>query len=97
MLDMGFLLDIRRIISRLPTERQDLLLSATMPKEIRSLADQNLHNPHIVELAHAKPLETIEHALHPIDDRRKAALLRHLMLADDFDSSIAFLRTKHRA
>jgi ATP-dependent RNA helicase RhlE len=97
MLDMGFLPDIKRIISRLPESRQNLLFSATMPREIRSLTDRMLHKPHVVELAHAIPLETIEHALYPVEQKQKAALLRHLMREENFTSAIVFLRTKHRA
>ena len=97
MLDMGFLPDIKRIIAHLPTRRQNLMFSATMPKEIRSLADQVLYDPHVVELAHSMPAATIEHALYPVENDRKGALLRHLMDADEFKSAIVFLRTKHRA
>ncbi len=97
MLDMGFLPDIKRILARLPTRRQTLLFSATMPTEIRSLADHVLYEPHVVELAHSMPVATIEHALYPVEKTRKAALLRHLMDADEFKSAIVFLRTKHRA
>jgi len=97
MLDMGFLPDIKRIIALLPESRQNLLFSATMPREIRSLTDRMLHKPHVVELAHSMPLETIEHALYPVEQKQKAALLRHLMSEEGFTSAIVFLRTKHRA
>ena len=63
MLDMGFLPDIKRILAKLPPRRQNLLFSATMPREIRSFADSLLHKPHTVELAHSAPAETIDHAL----------------------------------
>jgi ATP-dependent RNA helicase RhlE len=97
MLDMGFLPDIKRILARLPERRQNLLFSATMPKEIRTLANRVLHRPHEVELAVTVPLETIEHALYPIDQKRKGDLLLHLLGAEEFRSAIVFLRTKHRA
>lgn len=97
MLDMGFLPDIKRILKRLPAKRQNLLFSATMPKEIRSLTNGLLHDPHVVELAVAAPLEMIEHALYPVDQKRKPALLHHILSGDDFRSAIVFLRTKHRA
>ena len=96
MLDMGFLPDIKRILARLPVPRQNLLFSATMPGEIRALTDRLLRDPHVVELEHSTPLETIEHALYPVDPKRKTALLRHLLGAEDFTSGIVFLRTKHR-
>jgi ATP-dependent RNA helicase RhlE len=97
MLDMGFLPDIKRILARLPARRQNLLFSATMPREIRSLADRVLRDPHVVELAHSAPADTIEHALYPVERHQKTALLRHLLRGDDFRSAIVFLRTKHRA
>ena len=96
MLDMGFLPDIKRIMARLPAPRQNLLFSATMPREIRTLTSHLLRDPLVVELAHSSPLETIEHALYPVEHSRKAALLRHLLGAEDFRSAIVFLRTKHR-
>ena len=97
MLDMGFLPDIKRIIARLPQRRQNLLFSATMPREIRGLADRVLRDPHVVELEHSTPLDTIEHALYPVEQKRKTALLNHLLGGRDFESAIVFLRTKHRA
>jgi ATP-dependent RNA helicase RhlE len=96
MLDMGFLPDIKRIMARLPSPRQNLLFSATMPREIRTLTSHMLRDPHVVELAHSAPLNTIEHALYPVERTRKTALLRHLLAGDDFKSAIVFLRTKHR-
>jgi len=97
MLDMGFLPDIKRILSKLPKTRQNLLFSATMPKEIRTLTKGLLRDPHVVEMAHAAPLETIEHALYPVAQKDKVALLRHLIAGKGFRSAIVFLRTKHRA
>ena len=97
MLDMGFLPSIKRILAKLPARRQNLLFSATMSKEIRSLADKVLAAPHVVELAHSAPAETIEHELYPIHQDKKPQLLRHLLGQGDFRSAIVFLRTKHRA
>jgi len=97
MLDMGFLPDIKRILARLPEPRQNLLFSATMPREIRGLADRVLRNPHVVELEHHMPLETIEHSLYPVSQDGKTSLLRHLLRDESFESAIVFLRTKHRA
>jgi ATP-dependent RNA helicase RhlE len=97
MFDMGFLPDIRRILAALPATRQNLLFSATMPKEIRRLADNILNNPHVVELNHTQPLKTIEHALYPVDETRKLDMLQHVLAGDDFTSAIVFTRTKHRA
>ncbi|MGI9332006.1 MAG: DEAD/DEAH box helicase [Gammaproteobacteria bacterium] len=97
MFDMGFLPDIRRILAALPAQRQNLLFSATMPKEIRRLANDVLNNPHVVELANAAPVSTIDHALFAIPEGRKHDLLEHLLRHDDCDSAIVFTRTKHRA
>ncbi len=97
MFDMGFLPDIRKIIGRLPSSRQNLLFSATMPKEIRGLADDLLRDPHVVELADAAPATTIDHALYPVNEKRKRALLGHMLRQEDCSSAIVFVRTKHRA
>jgi len=97
MFDMGFLPDIRRILSALPKERQNLLFSATMPQEIRSLADRVLRQPLVVDVAHATPLSTIEHALYPVDATRKQALLERILDEDETGPAIVFTRTKHRA
>jgi len=97
MFDMGFLPDIRRILKALPKDRQNLLFSATMPKEIRALADELLVKPHVVELAHSAPADTIEHALYPVPEKSKRALLEHLLATDSCGSAIVFTRTKHRA
>ncbi len=97
MFDMGFLPDLRRILAELPPERQNLLFSATMPAEIRSLADAVLHDPHVVELSRTGPPETIDHSLVPVREDCKRDLLEHLLAEDDCDSAIVFTRTKHRA
>jgi ATP-dependent RNA helicase RhlE len=97
MFDMGFLPDLRRILAALPKDRQNLLFSATMPREIRSLADSLLHEPQVVELAHSGPAETIEHALLAVREDRKRDLLEHILQSDDCRSAIVFTRTKHRA
>ncbi len=97
MFDMGFLPDIRRILAALPSHRQNLLFSATMPKEIRRLAEDLLEAPHRVELADRAPAATIDHALILVNERRKRALLEHMLTAKGCSSAIVFTRTKHRA
>jgi ATP-dependent RNA helicase RhlE len=97
MFDMGFLPDIRRILRTLPADRQTMLFSATMPSEIRSLAENTLRQPHRVELAHSQPANTIDHSLYSVDEGRKFDLLSHLLTDDTFVSAIVFTRTKHRA
>ena len=96
MFDMGFLPDLKRILALLPTKRQNLMFSATMPAAVRSVANEVLEKPHVVELAHSAPLATIEHSLYIVRATQKARLLRHLLSQDDFRSAIVFLRTKHR-
>ncbi|MEM9378803.1 MAG: DEAD/DEAH box helicase [Planctomycetota bacterium] len=97
MFDMGFLPSVRRILKALPGRRQNLLFSATMPKEIRRLADDVLRKPAVVELAHSRPADTIEHGIYACAQDRRVELLEHLLDGDDFTSAIVFLRTKHRA
>jgi ATP-dependent RNA helicase RhlE len=97
MFDMGFLPDIRRILAALPERRQNLLFSATMPHEIRGLANQQLRDPVVVDLGNSRPVATIEHAVYPVDDKKKIDLLRRVLQDDAFVSAIVFTRTKHRA
>ncbi len=88
---------IRRILAALPARRQNLLFSATMPAQIRRLANGLLHDPHVVELNYSKPIDTVEHALFSVDGTRKFELLERVLAEDGFVSAIVFTRTKHRA
>jgi ATP-dependent RNA helicase RhlE len=97
MFDMGFLPDVRKIMATLPRKRQNLLFSATMPREIRQLADDLQRDPHVVELAGSAPADTIDHALYAVKEDRKRDLLDHVLGDDDCESAIVFTRTKHRA
>lgn len=97
MFDMGFLPDLRRIIAALPERRQNLLFAATMPREIRELAEQLLQKPAIVELAHSMPAETIRHTLFWVEHATKLDLLCYLLEEDGCTSAIVFTRTRHRA
>ncbi len=97
MFDMGFLPDLRRILAELPAKRQNLLFSATMPGEIRALADGLLRDPHVVELAQPGPVSTIEHALVAVREDRKRDLLDSILKEEGCNSAIVFTRTKHRA
>ena len=96
MFDMGFLPDVRRILDALPRRRQNLLFSATMPREIRGLADRILYKPAVVELAHSRPAETVDHALYPLAEGQKVVALGRLLGHPSFSSAIVFLRTKRR-
>ncbi len=97
MFDMGFLPDIRRILAALPSQRQTLLFSATMPDEIRALANELLNHPVKVDLGVSHPVESIGHALYPVDQTRKAELLLALLRKPGSGQILVFTRTKHRA
>jgi superfamily II DNA/RNA helicase len=97
MFDMGFLPDIRRILKFLPVEKQTLLFSATMPSEIRSLAEDILDNPVRVQIAHSRPTDTVSQVLYSVEQNRKMTLLKDLMAKTDMTSTLIFTRTKHRA
>ncbi|MDP3261042.1 MAG: DEAD/DEAH box helicase, partial [Thermodesulfovibrionales bacterium] len=97
MFDMGFLPDIRKIIKHIPVRRQTLLFSATMPEDIRRLAHEILQSPVTVQVNHAAPASTVAHALYPVDQHLKTALLLELLRHTDTESILIFTRTKHRA
>ena len=97
MFDMGFLPDIRKILKRLPPRRQILLFSATMPDEIRALANDILRDPVTMQMAHSMPAETVDHALYPVEQNQKTALLLALLKTLGDGSVLVFTRTKHRA
>ncbi len=97
MFDMGFLPDIRRILAAIPSQRQTLLFSATMPVEIRSLADEFLDHPVRVDLGVSRPVESIGHALYPVDQTRKGEMLLELLRQSGKGQVLVFTRTKHRA
>ena len=97
MFDMGFLPDIRQILKRLPARRQTLLFSATMPDELRTLAGEILRDPAIIQIAHSKPAETVDHALYPVAQTQKAGLLLALLQNLETGSVLVFTRTKQRA
>ena len=97
MFDMGFFPDIRRILKHLPSKRQTLLFSATMPKEIRHLAHEVLHDAVTIQVGNTAPAETVSHALYPVAQHLKTALLRELLKRNETESVLVFTRTKHRA
>lgn len=101
MLDMGFLPDIRRILALLPGKRQNLLFSATMPREILGLAEGILRSPAVVQVANTAPAAGVRHCLYPVAPSRKPellqALLEHAREAGGMESVLVFTRTKHRA
>ncbi|HCU67983.1 MAG TPA: RNA helicase, partial [Desulfomicrobium sp.] len=97
MFDMGFLPDLRRIMAKLPAKRQNLLFSATMPPEIRKIADQILAQPAVVQVANTAPPEKIRHSVYPVQPAQKMALLEAYLGAENYDCVLVFTRTKHRA
>jgi ATP-dependent RNA helicase RhlE len=98
MLDMGFLRDIRRILSLLPPRRQTLLFSATFSSDIRSLATGLLHQPVQLQASpENQAAPSVEAVLHPCDKARKPELLSHLIRTNDWQQVLVFSRTKHGA
>jgi superfamily II DNA/RNA helicase len=98
MFDKGFLPDIRRIIKQLPTKRQSLVFSATMPQEIRHLAEEILYKPVTVQINHTLPAPTISHVLYQVAKTRKTSLLKSIMEErEEMTSTLIFTRTKYKA
>jgi ATP-dependent RNA helicase RhlE len=97
MLDMGFLPDIKRIISHVPGRRQTMLFSATMPPTILSLARQFLRDPVKIELEVATPPATLDQALYPVPKHLKLGLLLAMLERMDVSSMLVFTRTKQDA
>ncbi|MDB5356480.1 MAG: helicase [Phycisphaerales bacterium] len=98
MLDMGFIADIRRIIPRLPARRQNLLFSATMPQDIRDLANTILHNPTTVQVAPVSATaDQIQQSVYFVEKSRKPLLLRHILSHIATGRTLVFTRTKHGA
>ncbi|MBA3010594.1 MAG: DEAD/DEAH box helicase [Desulfobacula sp.] len=97
MFDKGFLPDIRRIIKLLPVKRQSLVFSATMPPEIRLLAQTILKNPATVQINHTQPLLAISHVLFQVAKEQKTSLLKSIIQDGKMTSTLVFTRTKHKA
>lgn len=98
MLDMGFIRDIRRILSLLPKQRQNLLFSATFSEQIKALATGLLDQPKIIEAARRNiTAETVSQKVYKVDRDRKRQLLAHLIRQDNWYQVLVFTRTKHGA
>jgi ATP-dependent RNA helicase RhlE len=98
MLDMGFVHDVKKVITKLPQKRQTLFFSATMPTEIQSLANAILSNPEKVEVTPvSSTAETINQSLFFVDKNNKKSLLAHLLQDSNIKSALVFTRTKHGA
>ncbi|MEG1069235.1 MAG: DEAD/DEAH box helicase [Ruthenibacterium sp.] len=98
MLDMGFINDVKRVLRILPAQKQTLLFSATMPKEIEELANGLLKHPEKVMVTpSATTVEKIDQSLYYVDKGNKPALLTSLLKHKDVVSALVFTRTKHGA
>ena len=98
MLDMGFIHDVKKIISKIPTQRQTIFFSATMPAEISSLANSILTNPVRVEVTPvSSTANTIQQQLYYVDKNNKKNLLRDLLKDNQINTALVFTRTKHGA
>jgi ATP-dependent RNA helicase RhlE len=98
MLDMGFVHDVKKIIAKVPANRQTLFFSATMPTEIQSLADSILQKPAKVEVAPvSSTADTIQQALYYVEKGDKRLLLNHILKDKNIKTALVFTRTKHGA
>ncbi|MBN2240578.1 MAG: DEAD/DEAH box helicase [Dehalococcoidales bacterium] len=95
MLDMGFIPDIRKIISCILQPHQTLMFSATMPANIRKLADEILNEPVTVKIGQTAPAETVSHSVYPVKQQLKPRLLMELLSHIESKSVLIFTRTKH--
>jgi ATP-dependent RNA helicase RhlE len=98
MLDMGFLPDIRRIVQQLPKQRQTLMFSATLSKEIESLTHEFQHAPKVIQIGRrANPAQTVTQLVYEVPKHLKTSLLLHLMQDPKMDMVLVFSRMKHAA
>lgn len=98
MLDMGFVHDVKKIIAKVPANRQTLFFSATMPTEIQSLADSILQKPAKVEVAPvSSTADTIQQSLYYVEKGDKRLLLNHILKDKNIKTALVFTRTKHGA
>ncbi|UVL78189.1 DEAD/DEAH box helicase [Pseudomonas putida] len=98
MLDMGFIHDVKKVLARLPSKRQNLLFSATFSKDITDLADKLLHNPERIEVTPPNTtVERIEQRVYRLPASHKRALLAHLITLGAWEQVLVFTRTKHGA
>jgi len=98
MLDMGFIHDIRKVLARVPKQKQTLLFSATFSADIKKLANGLLNSPTLVEVARLNTAtETVTQVVHPVDKKRKRELLSFLIGSNNWKQVLVFNRTKHGA
>lgn len=98
MMDMGFIPDIRKILSLLPAKRQNLMFSATFSHEIKNLAYSFLKSPQTIETAsHNTASELVSQVVYSVDSKRKPELLSHLIQTNQWEQVLVFTRTKYGA
>jgi len=98
MLDMGFIVDIKKIIKSLPYKRQNLLFSATFPREIRTLASKLLHSPKEIQISSQNSTaEKVKQIIYPVDRARKKELLIHCIKEEKWFRVLVFTKTKRGA
>jgi ATP-dependent RNA helicase DeaD len=97
MLDMGFLPDVSKILAQMPTSRQTALFSATIPLEIRAIAEQRMRTPTWVRIAAPLPtVKTVDHYYLEVAEQDKVKALRRLLRNEEITSGLVFRRTRHR-
>ena len=97
MLDMGFLDDIKKIISKIPKKRQTLMFSATMPPKIEGLAKQILNEPEFISIAISKPAESVFQGVYLTYENQKTPLINHLISdQEEYKSILVFTSTKKK-
>lgn len=97
MCDMGFLPDIKKIISKIPTERQTLLFSATMPDEIRELTNGILNNPALVKVKIGDANTSVSHSMYQVAQKSKPEVLSHWLKENREALVVVFTKMKHTA
>lgn len=98
MLDMGFIHDIKHVLTLLPKQRQGLLFSATFSKEIKDLASKFLKDPKLIQTEKQNTTaKNVKHLIHPVDAKRKRELLSHIIESRNLEQVLVFARTKHGA
>jgi ATP-dependent RNA helicase RhlE len=98
MLDMGFINDIKKIIAKLPAKKQTIFFSATVPPEIKKLADTLLHHPVSIQVAPiSAPAEMVKQSVYYVEKADKRALLQHVLKEENIEHALVFTRTKHGA
>ena len=94
MLDMGFLPDVSKIVEQIPAERQTLLFSATMPKEIQEVVDKIMKSPKRVEIEASKPADNVEQVVYFVNGNKRLKLIEALFDKLDWSSALIFTATK---